>query len=178
MNKLLNFLNTDYHPKLIDAMIKANFSGAILVNIFIPIIIFYLFSQSVPTLHLEIWSVAQLIIFLLRLVLQKKMKEHVNIQFVLLSLTSFLYALFSWEALLYADSTHLLLVAMIIASIVAGSIATIVSVYHIFFSFVFIQMIGLISAFLAKGEDIFFLSAFLASSFLHLVLKNGYKQLS
>ena len=176
MHKLLKLFHTTYHPKLIDAMIKANFSGAILVNIFIPIIIFYLFHESIPLGQLEIWSTAQFLIFTLRLALQKKIKDNINIQFVLLSFTSFLYAILSWEALLYADDTHLLLVAMIIASIVAGSIATIVSVYHIFFAFVLIQMLGLISAFLAKGEDIFFLSALLASSFLHLVLKNGYKQ--
>lgn len=176
MHKLLKLFNTNYHPKLIDALIKANFSGAILVNIFIPIIIFYLFYESIPLLHLEIWSSIQVVLFTLRLSLQKQIRAHINIQLILLSITSLLYAILSWEALLYADDVHLLLVAMIIASIVAGSIATIVSVYHIFFIFVLIQMLGLISAFLAKGEDIFFLSAFLASTFLHLVLKNGYKQ--
>jgi len=176
MHKLFQILNTTYHPKLINAMIKANFSGAVIVNLLLPVIIFYLFYNFIPLVHLKIWVGLQISVFFLRIIFQKMIMKNINIHLFLLSATSLLYAVLPWQALFYSDHIHLLLVAMIIASIVAGSIATIVSVYHIFFIFVLIQMIGLISAFLYVNQDIFYLSAIMATSFLHLVLTNGYKQ--
>ena len=176
MKFLSYFFQTEYHPKLIEPVIKANFSGAIIVNLFLPIIIYYLFFDSIPQIALKIWVGTHFVIFLLRISLQMKIKKNINIHLFLLTTTSILYAILSWQALLYSDQIHLLLVAMIIASIVAGSIATIVSIYHMFFIFVTIQMLGLISAFFYINQDIFYLSALMATSFLHLVLMNGYKQ--
>ena len=176
MHKLLQLFKTAYHPQLVDAMMKANFSGALLVNALIPVVIFYLFVGVIPLIQLEAWSAVNLTIFLLRMVLQKKITKKINIHLLLLAITSLLYAILPWLVLIYSDAIHLLLVAMIIASIVAGSIATIVSIYHIFFTFVVIQMLGLISAFLYMNEDIFYLSALLATSLLQLVITSGYKQ--
>ncbi len=176
MQKLKKLFQTKYHPQLVDAIIKANFSGALLVNALIPVVIFYLFLGIIPMELLVAWSSANAVVFVLRLILQKKMRQNITIHFWLLGFTSLLYAILPWLVLTYSDPIHLLLVAMIIASIVAGSIATLVSIYHTFFTFVLIQMLGLVSAFIYMNEDIFYLSAILAASLLQLALTSGYKQ--
>jgi len=170
------FTTHNYHPQLIESILKSNFSGAILVNIIIPIIIWYLFSDFIPSMQMDSWLSVQGAIFILRLTLHKQIGQNLNIHFVLLCTTSLLYAILAWQTAIYGDEVHLLLLAMIIASIVAGSIATLISIYYIFFSFVLIQLLGLITAFLYVKQDIFYLSALLATTFLDLVLKNGYKQ--
>ena len=128
MQKLKQLFRAKYHPQLIDAIIKANFSGALLVNALIPVVIDYLFLGIIPIELLVMWSGTNALLFVLRIILQKKMRQNITIHFVLLAFTSLLYAILPWLTLTYSDPIHLLLVAMIIASIVAGSIATLVSV--------------------------------------------------
>ena len=176
MKNILKLFKSNYHPQLIESMLKSNFSGAIIVNIFLPIIVTYLYYDFIPSTQLKLWLGSHIVIFVLRVSLQKKITTNLSYHLILMSGTSLLYAILAWQSLLYSDQIHLLLAAMIIASIVAGSIATLVSVYHIFAIFVMIQMLGLISAFLYVNIDIFYLSAVMATSFLHLVLTNGYKQ--
>ncbi|QOY54165.1 hypothetical protein HUE87_09780 [Candidatus Sulfurimonas marisnigri] len=95
-----------------------------------------------------------------------------------LSFTSFLYAVLAWLSLLYGDGIHLLFAGMVIASIAAGSVITVVSIFHFFVIYVIIQMSGLISAFLYSNQEIFYISAILAITFSVFVISNGYKQYS
>ena len=166
----------DYPPQLIQNIIKSNLSGALSANLLIPFIVTYLFYNSIPLFELYTWLALHVAIFISRIIFEDKINTNTNIHFFLLSLTSFLFAVLAWMSLVYADDIHSLFVGMIIASVVAGSISTIVSVYHIFVVFVSIQLLGLISSFIYMGEDIFYLCAFLASAFLYLVIASGHKQ--
>ncbi len=166
----------EYPPQLIENLSKSNLSGALTANLVIPFIVSYLFYDYFPFEQLYTWLGLHVAIFIARILLENKIKTSTNIHFFLLSSTSLLYGILAWQSLIYANDIHMLLVGMIIASIVAGSVTTLVSVFHIFLTFVLIQLIGLISAFLYMNEDIFYLSAFLATAFLYLVLTNGYKQ--
>ena len=174
---MAKFIN-GYHPKLVQNLQESNRSGALTANLLIPIIVTYLFYDYFSHTWLYTWLALHVGIFIARIALEKKIKTSTNIQFFLLVLTSISMAVLAWQSLFYADDIHMLLIGMIIASTVAGSVTTLVSVFHIFVSYVSIQLLGLIFAFIYMQEDIFYLSAFLATAFLYLVLTNGYKQFS
>lgn len=76
----------------------------------------------------------------------------------------------------YAEDFYILLVGMIISAIIAGSLATLVSILHIFITYASIQLISMIAALIYLDQEVFYLSALLASSFLYLVILNGQKQ--
>ena len=172
---MAKFIN-NYHPKLIQNLMDSNLSGALSANLFIPLIVTYLFHNYFSDLWMYSWLGLHVAIFIARVSLVRYLKTTTKIHFLLLSLSSLSMAALAWQSLFYADEIHMLLLGMIIASIVAGSVTTLVSVFHIFVSFVTIQLLGLISAFIYMQDDIFYLSAFLATAFLYLVLTNGYKQ--
>lgn len=114
--------------------------------------------------------------FLSRLYFNKKISANLNIHLFNLSVTSLLYAALAWLSLLYAESIHLLFVGMVIAYIAAGSVITVVSIFQFFAIYVVIQMVGLITAFLYHGQEIFYISAVLATIFTVFVISNGYRQ--
>ncbi|QOY52568.1 ATP-binding protein [Candidatus Sulfurimonas baltica] len=113
-----------------------------------------------------------------RVFFNKKISTNLNIHLFHLSFTSFLYAALAWLSLLYGEGIHLLFAGMVIASIAAGSVITVVSIFHFFVIYVIVQMSGLISAFLYSNQEIFYISAVLAFTFSIFVISNGYKQYS
>lgn len=124
------------------------------------------------------WLFLNYTIFSSRVFFNKKISTNLNIHLFHLSFTSFLYATLAWLSLLYGDGIHLLFAGMVIASIAAGSVITVVSIFHFFVIYVVIQMSGLISAFLYSNQEIFYISAVLAITFSVFVISNGYKQYS
>lgn len=165
-----------YHPELVSKFSKGNFSGAITGNILVPFVIALYFKDIIPTSELYIWLSLHVLIFLIRIVFRNKISSYLYVYSFVLAFSSVLYALFAWMIFTYGNEIHLLFTGMIIASIAAASMISLVSIFHIFLSYVVIQMLGLIAAFMSYGQNIFYLSAVLAVVFLFFVLLNGYKQ--
>ena len=174
------------HKKLIEMLIKTNFSGSLASNLILPLVISGIFYKLIPTIY--IWLAFHLILLPARIYICKKMsyylKEdnkkqtslYLNIYTLLVSLTAILYGYIVWQSVLYAQDIDIFLMGMVISSIVAGSVATLVSIFHIFALFVILQMVPFIAAFLYHGGEIFILIAVLATVFLFIIIANGYKQ--
>lgn len=171
-----NFFNTNYHPELVKIFAKNNIASTITGNLIVPSIITYIFYDIIPQIQLFTWFILHVVIFLTRVILNNNITTKTNIYLILIVSSSVLNAVLAWQALIYGEGIHLLFAGMFIASISAGSITTLGSISHYFISYVLIQMLGLISAFLYAGQEIYYLSAALAVLFLLFILVNGYKQ--
>ncbi|MDA7817624.1 ATP-binding protein [Sulfurimonas sp.] len=173
MKKLFN---KQYSNKLIAEMVQANLSCASAGNLIAPSIMTYALYSVVPHVYLFILLALNIFVFLFRVLLQKHIPDNLTRHFFILAFASTLIAIYAWLSFIYGGAIYLLFIGIVITSLVAGSVTTLVSVYHVFAVFVTIQMLGVITALLAYGNEIFYLAAMMVSGFLYIVLSNGYKQ--
>lgn len=166
----------NYHPELFNIFSKGNVSGAVAGNLFAPIIITYFFYNIIPQTHMYTWMTLHVLIFASRMILRDKISNNLHLYTSIMAFSSLLYAAFAWMTLIYADDIHLLFAGVVISSIAAASMISLVAIFHIFASFVAIQTIGFITASFYNGQDIFYLSGVLGIVFLFFILLNGYKQ--
>ncbi len=100
IKKLFDF---KYHPRLIDIMVKGSYSGAFIVNIFTPILLFFVLNEYFFNNEAYIWLFINLIIYVIRIISLKKIARlivdkdantipYIYLTIAIVSVTSILYA--------------------------------------------------------------------------------------
>jgi PAS domain S-box-containing protein len=185
MKKILNF---NYDIKTISMVVETAVASAFAANFLAPMIAIYIVYNHLPKSIIITWSIINIIILILRLFVRKKLLEHIannthkitlftNIMLILVSTTALLYGYLIWASVLYdIPDLNIFMLTSVILTLSAGSISTLMSVFHIFAFFVSITMFSAVSALLYHGGDIFYIFSILLIIFAVTFIKAGYKQ--
>lgn len=183
-----NIFSFDYHPRLLEMFISMTFLGVFIANIVTPILVSYIFYDVVPHFYVYMWLFVHLLVFLgrmftaerLRYFLEKKHKNTelcLKIIFMLTLTTTLLYGLAVWSSLFYnATDLHVFAISVIVVSLSAGALATLINVYWLYVLFVVFSMVPLIMMLLYHEGEIFDIIAFILMIFTIVTLRAGYKQ--
>ena len=185
INKILHF---KYNIKNIAMVVETAVASAFAANFLAPLISIYIVYNYFQSTTLIIWSMIHLIILISRLVIRKKIIQNIsknkdkvtffsNILLVLTSITAILYGFLIWASVLKEiPDLNIFMLTSVILTLCAGSISTLMSVFHIFAIFISISMFSTITALLYHGEDIFYIFSILLIIFTITFIKAGYKQ--
>jgi len=179
-------LSLNYSNSLILEMLKGAISGAIASNIVAPAISFVVLYNYVPTYILILWLAMHILVFTLRTSINKKISFNINNEtykisylrkyIFLTSLTAFSYGIITWLGILYkAPDINIFIIGTIIISLTAGSIATLGTVYIIFFNFMIFSLLPFIVALVYHGGVIFNIFALISFIYLIIHLASGYR---
>jgi len=188
LNVLKRIFTAHHHPKLVEMVVESNFAGSVAANIVVPLTIGFVFYNHVPFSYLFIWVLLNFIIFVNRIYILNKVSDalenyddtlvtrYLNSYFVSISISSVLYGSMIWLSVIYTEDIYVFFMGIVIASLVAGSLSTLLSIFYIFVSFVSLQILFFISACAYHGGEMFYLIAILAAALMVVVLSSGYKQ--
>lgn len=148
----------------------------------------YILYDVIPHLYIYIWLSLHLLVFTLRLNLSISFKKilgknkEVRIRYLkstllLFLITTTLYASAMWASLFYhASDLQIFTLCIIIVSLAAGALATLISIFHLYVLFVAFMMLPLIGMLLYHGGEMFDIFAFVLSIFTFSTISAGYKQ--
>ncbi len=188
MNAIKRIFTAHHHPKLVEMIVESNFVGSIAANVVVPITIGIVFYNKIPFSSLFIWVLLNFIIFVNRIYILNKVSNalenyddvlitrYLNSYFVSISISSILYGSMIWLSVIYTEDIYIFFMGIVIASLIAGSLSTLLSIFYIFVSFVSLQIFFFISACVYHGGEMFYLIAILAAALMLVVLSSGYKQ--
>jgi len=177
-----------YNYQLIKIMILATFSGVFVANVIGPLASVYILYPYLNHQLLSVWMGSQLVLFILRIVVGKKiiylMKinsdsvySYLKIIYLLSFLTAFLFGIIVWLAVLNSvPDLNIFVIGIIIFGLAAGSIATLGSVFTAYVLFLVSNFVLLISAILYHGGNMFNMFALTMSIMLVTLLIAGYRQ--
>ncbi len=183
-----NILPPNYHPKLLEVLISLTPLGVFAANIMSPLLMAYILYDVVPHFQIYLWLFAHLFIFSGRIFMAKKLHyflkiksknstKYLKIIFMLTISTTVLYGAAIWLSLFYgASDLRIFTISVIIVSLSAGALATLISIYQLYALYVVFSMTPLIGMFLYHGGDMFILFAFVLSIFTISTLIAGYRQ--
>jgi len=186
LNRLKKFFMPHQH-KLIEMIAKTNAIGSLISNIIVPCGVVAVFYKEVPSIYLFSWLLGHLVMFFGRFYVVKKLfnaiklddndliNKYLNIYFVIISIVSILYGAIVWLSVIYADDSYSLFIGMVVVAVVGVSLATFSSVFYIFISFVSLQIILFICAFIYHGGEIFYVAATLAVTYMIVLLSIGHE---
>jgi len=181
------FNDIDYHPSLIDIMVKGSLSGAFIVNIFTPVLLAYAYEEYISFFYLAIWLLLNVVMYIARVTLIKRisylnskpnsdMKIHIQFLLFVVVLTAVLYGGALIYSYLKVPDLELFLMGTLIVSMIAGSISTLVGVFHAFAVYVLLNSFSIVTVFFYHGGKMFEIFAITTFIFMIVMLKNGYKQ--
>ncbi len=179
--------NLNYHPQLINIMVKGNLSGAFIVNILTPTLLAFAFYEYIASSMIYMWLALNYLLFMLRMLIVKKiekaleialgdMSSYIYLVVTVISATSLLYAYGLFYTYLYVPDLELFFMAILTLSMIAGAMATLVGIYHAFAAYIIINSLPIVVIFAYHGGRIFEIFAFTTFIFMFVMLKNGYKQ--
>ncbi len=178
----------DYNTKNIRLFLENAFLSAFAANILEPAILFYLTYNFLDTTLLSLWFALVLFIFLFRIFIIKKLhyflsvksdkvkpyfKVFVGLLFVNAFLNLYIIILSISQGI---PTTTIFIFSTMIVTITAGSVSTLIGVFHVYLYFVILNMVSFIGAILYFGGEEFYLFAFILAIFTILILKIGLKQ--
>ena len=188
MLKFDHLFSLDYHPKLFHILLSFTLLGVFSANLLAPSFIAYILYDVIPHSYIYIWLFMHIFVLSLRLSLSISFKKvlgkdkEIRIQYLkksilLLSITITLYALALWSSFFYhASVLHIFALSIIIVTLSAGALATLISIYHLYLLFVLGMMIPLITMFIYHGEEMFNIFAIIFSIFTISTVSAAYKQ--
>ena len=188
MIDLKNIFTLKYHPKLLNIFITLTLPGVLSANIIAPLIVVYVLYDFIPPIQIYSWLFAHFFLFFGRVFLAKKLRyllniksiyveKYLKISLILTTLTALLYGVAIWSSVLYdVSDLHIFTTAVIIISLSAGAISTLVSFFYIYVLYIVFSMLPLISAISYHGGELFNVFAFLLSIFTITILTAGYRQ--
>jgi len=183
IDKLLNF---DKNSKNINLFLEHATFSSFFVNLFVPLLLFYIVQDFIEIKYLYVLSIVHVIIFILRFSIIKKLinskiKNNIKTRFfkilvfliiIASSLNSFLIA---YSILSDIPQVHVFILSIIVVVISAGSVSTLLGIYEIYVAFILLSILPLIGSIVYRGDDLFYLFAFTLSIFMILILKIGQK---
>ncbi len=185
---MLKKLFHNYNSKNIMMLVESAFISTITINFFVPLIIIYITYQYINHTNLYIWITIHVSILLLRLYIIKKFKnlsnvkdrtslKYINTLFISTSITALLYSYIIWLSVFNnIPDLNIVMLGSIILAFSAGSISTLMSIFHIFVIFILINMFALVSALLYHGGDMFNVFAGIIILFTIMFIKAGHRQ--
>lgn len=190
MINLKNIFSLDYHPKLLEILITLTPLGVFAANITSPLLMAYILYDIVPHFEIYIWLFLHLLIFFGRIFIAGKLRYSLKIQsknstkylkiiFMLTAATTVLYGLAVWSSLCNdVSDLHIFTISVIIVSLSAGALATLISVYKLYALYVVFSMVPLIAMILYHRGEMFNIFAFVLSVFTISTLIAGHRQYS
>ncbi|RLA73248.1 MAG: hypothetical protein DRG24_00755, partial [Epsilonproteobacteria bacterium] len=181
-------LSIDYHPKLIEILIVSTLSGVLSANIIAPLMVAFILHDAVPHLLIYSWLSLHFMLFVGRVFMSKKLDyflkiksdkaiKSLKITFVLTASTALLYTIAAWSSVLYdVPDIRVLMIGTIMMALVAGSVSTLVSIFHAFVLYLFINVLPLIAAMIYHGGEMFHIFALVLSIFSLTIFVAGYRQ--
>ncbi len=181
------FINGDYHPKLIEILVKSTFAGSLSVNIIAPIVGTIVVYDFIPHVQIYIWLFLHISIFIARIFLAKKLQYFLNIEsdkvvtylymkFILISLSALLYAFLMWQLMEYTTGTPIFIIYSFVSLLVAGAISTLSSVFIVFVLFASLSVIPIIFSFFYHSSEVFDMFAVISIIFFVILILSGYRQ--
>ncbi len=178
----------NHNHKQLEILVSLTFLGVFAANILSPMLAAYILYDVIPHFEIYIWLLFHFFIFLGRVSMAKNLQhvlkinskksiKYLKIIFTLSTLTTLLYTLAILSSLFYeASSLQIFTVSIIVVSLSAGALATLISVYQLFALYVVLSMIPLILMLLYHGGEMFYLFAFILSIFTLATLYAGHRQ--
>jgi len=184
---MLSLFNTKYNFQLINNMLQAMLAGIVGLHILAPLSVVYILRDTFSLSLLIIWLTLNFTLFglrifvrqkLLKLIKQEDQKVHLFVKYIyfLSFLASLLYGYILWMAVLNnVSEINVLLIAVIIFGMSAGSISTLGSIYTAYLVFIIPNYIFLISAFIYHGGEMFELFAYTMFGMMMVLIVTGKK---
>ena len=182
----MNILDINYHPKLIDIMLKSTSVGALSVNIFTPYLLAYFFYGTINDVYLYAWLVLNTVIFLFRIFLiklgfkantkqdRKDINKILHLTYFTIFLSSILHGYALWYSSSYISHEELFFIAFVMIAMVSASISTLGSVFHAYAIYVFFNLIAIIIVFSFKGGAMYYLVSMALVVYTYVMIKSGY----
>ena len=178
----------EYHPELIRIMNQSSFLGAFASNILGMLFSLYILYDKIPIDYIYNLITFSILLFFMRIFMNFKSLEclryvtcknykYLSVQLFLIILNAIFYIIILWTALAYDISDiDILILALIIFALVAGTIATLSSVFIAFLLYVTINFSSIILAMIYHSQDrVFYIYAFTIFVFSVVFLKAGYR---
>ena len=179
----------NYHPQLIDIMVKGSYAGAFIVNVFTPILLSIVLKEYLLSTYVYMWLFLNISIYTIRILSIKKMSVELNKKttnlriyiyqtIIIVFATSMLYAYALFYSYGQIPDLELFFMATLIVSMIAGSISTLVGVFHAYAVYVVFSSLPIVIIFIYHGSKVFEIFALTTFVFMFVMLKNGFKQYS
>jgi hypothetical protein len=169
----------DYNLKNIQMVVDSTLFATLSANFLAPLIIMYVTYEFIDKTTSYIWLSLHLFLFILRLFINKKIQHHsyfkafLSFVFITALLNIYMVCL---AIINNIPDLNIFILSIVIITLSACSISTLIGVYYVFVTYVLINMIPLIVAILYHGGDLFFLFAFILVIFTILIIKAGRRQ--
>ena len=182
-----NFINTKYHPKLIETMVRVTKNGTLISNIVAPLLTLYVVWEYMSHFVILIWFGINVLFYILRYIIGEKILKILYTQndlvyvylkqiYFLSFSSALLFGLLIWYGVLISmPSLSIFILAIVIFALTAGSIATLGSVFVAYFVYVVTNFVMLITALLYNGGEEFILFGITMSVLLVILVTAGYK---
>jgi len=169
----------NYNVKLVESISKGVRLGTLTSNLIAPSVTLILLSNTLPNVYLFSWYFINIFIYFLRInnsntlqeALLSKSKKRISNSlyylFFLTALSALAYSSIVWISVIHNIAiTKILLIAIIIITMTAGSISTIGSIYTAFILYISFAIIPLIGAMLYVSGELFNLISFILLIYL------------
>ena len=180
---LKKLLDTEYHPKLVEIMIKGSIPSIYISGLLVPFLVSVLMSKYIDNFYIYLWMFLNIIILVIRvsilnkiktlLHLPKELKYYISLTIGVVFSTTVLYS----SGLIYVYQSvpdiEFFFMAILMISIIAGSMSALIGIFHAYALYVIVNSLTIIGIFLVHGGQIFEIFAFTTFVFMLMMLKNG-----
>jgi len=180
--------NTHHHDNsLILEMLKAKVSGIIPSNILGAFMAVFIIYDYLPSYILFSWILLHFTIAITRLYIGTKLEKetllngdkmdyYLNIYSFLISISGLLYGVISLLSILYgAPDLNIIVIASMLIILTAGSLATLGTVFKVFFQFMLSSTIPLLALFILFDGHFFKQFAFIIFIYTLVHISSGYR---
>ncbi len=178
-----------YNLRSIEMFVESAALSAFAANLFAPLIVLYVISGFFSLREMSLWFLLHILVLILRATYKVKIErslqgafsdslyKKIDVLFFLTSFTAFLYAYVVIVGALYEIPVeNFFMLCAILLALSAGSISTLMSIFHFFVIFVFVTMFSSIFSLVYYQESVAYMFALLLAFFTVIFLKAGYKQ--
>ena len=182
--KLSKLLEIDYHPKLVEIMIKGSVPSIYISGVIVPLLVSIVISKYIDNIYVFIWIFLNLMVLLVRIVSlnrikdlfydAKELKRYIVYS---ISIVIFITLLYSSGLILissYVPDLELFFLVVLMISMIAGSVSALIGIFHAYAIYVIVNSLSIIGLFFYHGGQVFDIFAFTTIIFMFMMLKNGY----
>ena len=175
----------EYYPELIYMMTGGMKKGVPVGNFLSFTLFCAVMYNSIPTVLLLFWFIAQSITMISRIWLAKKLEFHtrendglktrfLNYYIFSLFMTAFFWGLSSWMTLVYAPVLYSFFTLALLLTLSGGATLPLGSVFHAFFTYTVTILLMLSSSFLYYGGEVHTIIAFVTIVAMIILVLSGY----
>jgi PAS domain S-box-containing protein len=176
-------IDINYHRKLVEIMIKGSFPGVYVAGIIMPFLMIYIVEPYADKQLLIIWALLNIVIFAIRLFSLKQLKlrlqneqdlkPYISLSIFIVFITAVVHSLLLIYAYYFVPDLEFYFLSVVILSLVAGSLSTLVGIFHAYVIYTVVNSLTIIVLFTMHGGDIYEIFAFTTVIFMVVMIKNG-----